>query len=63
MGVMLLATSPFFVKNGPWIGTDVFEQGKVTGLVDAQAILTAYRALCDAQRLSHAGVIVMGEPD
>ena len=28
VGVMLLATSPFFVKNGPWIGTDVFEQWK-----------------------------------
>lgn len=28
VGVMLLVTSPFFVKNGQWIGTDVFEQWK-----------------------------------
>ena len=54
-------TDVWFAIYGANVNID--EHGEVTGLVDAQAILTAYRALCDAQRLSHAGVIVMGEPD
>ena len=54
-------TDVWFAIYGANVNID--EHGEVIGLVDAQAILTAYRALCDAQGLSHAGVIVMGEPD
>ncbi len=34
--------------------------GNVTGVVDAQSVLGAYRALCDAEGLSHDKVIVNG---
>ena len=54
-------TDVWFAIYGANVNID--EHGKVIGLVDAQAILPAYRALCDAQGLSHAGVIVMGELD
>ena len=54
-------TDVWFAIYGANVNID--EQGEITGVVDAQTVLSTYRALCDAEGLSHAGVIVMGEPN
>ena len=53
-------TDVWFAIHGANVNMD--EEGNVTGIVDAQSILAAYRALCDTQHLSHDKVIVNGEP-
>ena len=53
-------TDVWFAIYGANVNID--EAGSVTGVVDAQAILGAYRGLCDAQGLSHEKMLVYGEP-
>ena len=53
-------TDVWFAIHGANVNID--EKGDVTGVVDAQSILAAYRGLCEAQNLSHDKVIVHGEP-
>ena len=54
-------TDVWFAIYGANVNID--EQGEITSVIDAQTVLRTYRDLCDAEGLSHAGVIVMGEPD
>ncbi|MFP6663299.1 MAG: 2,4'-dihydroxyacetophenone dioxygenase family protein [Deltaproteobacteria bacterium] len=53
-------TEVWFAINGANINMD--EEGRVVGVVDAQGVLGVYRALCEAQGVSHEKVIVIGEP-
>ena len=53
-------TDVWFAVHGANINID--EAGNVTGIIDAQGILAAYRMLCDAEGVSHDKVIVIGEP-
>jgi len=53
-------TDVWFAVYGANVNLDA--DGNVTGIVDAQGLLTVYRALCDAKGLSHEKVIVIGEP-
>ncbi|MEQ9143053.1 MAG: 2,4'-dihydroxyacetophenone dioxygenase family protein [Parvibaculaceae bacterium] len=53
-------TEVWFAIYGANINVD--EDGNVIGIVDAQSILAAYRALCQAQGVSSDKVIVIGEP-
>ena len=52
-------TETWFAIYGANVNVD--EEGNVTSITDAQSILAAYRALCEAQGLSSAKVIVNGE--
>ena len=52
-------TDVWFAIYGANVNLDA--NGNVTGIIDAQGILAAYRALCDAKGLSHDKVIVIGE--
>lgn len=53
------ATEVWFAIYGANINIE--KDGRVTGVVDTQAILGVYRALCEQQGLSHEKVIVIGE--
>ncbi|MBV1914673.1 MAG: 2,4'-dihydroxyacetophenone dioxygenase family protein [Pseudomonadales bacterium] len=52
-------TETWFAIYGANVNVD--EDGNVTSITDAQSILAAYRALCEAQGLSSDKVIVNGE--
>ena len=52
-------TDVWFAIYGANVNVD--DKGQVTGIVDAQGILAAYRGLCDAQGLDHSKVIVKGK--
>ena len=52
-------TDVWFAVYG--VNVNIDAKGNVTGIVDAPGILAAYRALCEAQGLSHEKVIVFGE--
>ena len=53
-------TDVWFAIYGANVNLDA--DGNVTGILDAQGVLAVYRAICDAQGLSHEKVIVLGEP-
>ncbi len=53
-------TDVWFAIYGANINVD--DDGNVIGIVDAQSILAAYQALCEAQGLSSEKVIVLGAP-
>ena len=52
-------TDVWFAVHG--VNVNVDDEGNATGIVDAPGLLTVYRALCDAQGMSHEKVIVFGE--
>ena len=52
-------TDVWFAIYGANVNVDA--DGEVTGVTDAQSVLSRYRALCDAQGLDHSGVIVSGD--
>lgn len=49
----------WFAVHG--VNVNIDDKGNVTGIVDAHGMLGVYRALCEAQGLSHAKMIVHGE--
>ena len=53
-------TEVWFAVQGANVNID--EDGQVTSVTDAQSILQAYRALCDAAGVDGSNVIVIGEP-
>ncbi len=52
-------TVVWFMINGTNINVD--EQGTVVSIADAHNVLTGYRVLCEAQKLSSNAVVVIGE--
>ena len=50
----------WFAVHGANVNLDA--DGNVSGIVDAQGILMAYRALCEAEGLDCSKMIVQGEP-
>jgi len=52
-------TDVWFAVYG--VNVNIDEKGNVTGIIDAPGLLAVYRALCEAQGLSHEKVIVFGE--
>ena len=53
-------TDVWFAIHGANVNID--SEGQVTGVVDAQTILAAYRWRCEAVGADSSGVLVIGEP-